>query len=105
MIKAIRTRTISEPSSNHWPISPHRGRPVGHPIGKDSYVNLRREYRVVGIESDRLMVRGVHSGEVLTIINLKPSLPCQVGVSSRQFDSPVGPFRYAAKLIKFVLPL
>jgi hypothetical protein len=33
------------------------------------------KYRVVGVESDRLMVRGVHSGEVLTIINPEPSTP------------------------------
>ena len=32
-------------------------------------------YRVVGIESDRLMVRGVHSGDVLTIINPEPEIP------------------------------
>jgi hypothetical protein len=27
------------------------------------------KYRVVGIERDRLLVRGVHSGDVLTIMN------------------------------------
>lgn len=33
------------------------------------------KYRVVGVESDRLMVRGVETGEVLTIINPEPSTP------------------------------
>jgi hypothetical protein len=33
------------------------------------------QYRVVAIESDRLVVRGVHSGEVLTIVNPEPSSP------------------------------
>ena len=32
-------------------------------------------YRVVGVENDRLLVRGVHSGDVLTIINPQPELP------------------------------
>jgi hypothetical protein len=36
------------------------------------------KYRVVEVESDRLMVRGVHSGEVLTIINPEPSLPLSI---------------------------
>lgn len=27
------------------------------------------KYRVVGVENDRLWLRGVHSGEVLTILN------------------------------------
>ena len=33
------------------------------------------QYRVVAIESDRLVVRGVHSGEVLTIVNPEPQSP------------------------------
>ncbi len=33
------------------------------------------KYRVVGIEENRLMVRGIHSGDVLTIINPQPELP------------------------------
>jgi pyridoxal 5'-phosphate synthase pdxS subunit len=33
------------------------------------------KYRVVGIESDRLMVRGVHTGDVLTILNPEPATP------------------------------
>jgi hypothetical protein len=42
------------------------------------------KYRVVGIERDRLLVRGIHSGEVLTIINPEPSFPLS------QEDYPVG---------------
>lgn len=42
------------------------------------------KYRVVGVESDRLTVRGVHSGEVLTIINPEPSSPLS------QEEYPVG---------------
>jgi hypothetical protein len=33
------------------------------------------QYRVVAIESDRLVVRGVSSGEVLTIVNPEPTTP------------------------------
>ncbi|MGA2644275.1 MAG: hypothetical protein ABSF15_06145 [Candidatus Sulfotelmatobacter sp.] len=33
------------------------------------------KYRVVGVECDRLLVRGVHSGDVLTIINPQPEVP------------------------------
>jgi hypothetical protein len=32
-------------------------------------------YRVVAVESDRLLVRGILSGEVLTIINTVPEAP------------------------------
>lgn len=33
------------------------------------------QYRVVAIESDRLVVRGILSGEVLTIVNPEPASP------------------------------
>ena len=33
------------------------------------------KYRVVGVERDRLLLRGVHSGDVLTIINPEPAIP------------------------------
>ncbi len=33
------------------------------------------KYRVVGVERDRLLVRGVHSGDVLTILNSEPEVP------------------------------
>ncbi len=33
------------------------------------------KYRVVGVENDRLLVRGVHSGEVLTIVNPELATP------------------------------
>ncbi|MGA7401209.1 MAG: hypothetical protein WCC99_22820 [Candidatus Sulfotelmatobacter sp.] len=42
------------------------------------------KYRVVGVENDRLRVRGVHSGDVLTILNPEPEFPI-----SRE-DYPVG---------------
>jgi hypothetical protein len=42
------------------------------------------KYRVVGVECDRLMVRGVQTGEVLTIINPEPSTPLS------QEEYPVG---------------
>ena len=34
-----------------------------------------QQYRVVAIEGDRLLVRGVVSGEVLTIVNPEPETP------------------------------
>jgi len=42
------------------------------------------KYRVVAVESDRLLVRGILSGEVLTIINPEPEAPL------RQEDYPPG---------------
>ena len=33
------------------------------------------EYRVVSVESQRLVVRGVRSGELLTIVNSQPEIP------------------------------
>ena len=33
------------------------------------------KYRVVGVESARLLLRGVHSGDVLTIVNSEPEIP------------------------------
>jgi hypothetical protein len=33
------------------------------------------EYRVVAVESQRLTIRGVRSGEVLTIVNHDPEVP------------------------------
>ena len=34
-----------------------------------------QQYRVVAVESDRLLIRGILSGEVLTIINPEPETP------------------------------
>ena len=33
------------------------------------------KYRVLGVEGDRLLLRGVRSGDVLTVINPEPALP------------------------------
>ena len=33
------------------------------------------KYRVVGVESDRLLLRGVYSGDVLTVVNSEPEIP------------------------------
>lgn len=33
------------------------------------------KYRVVGVERDRLLLRGVHSGDVLTVLNPEPGIP------------------------------
>ena len=42
------------------------------------------KYRVVGVEADRLLLRGVHSGDVLTILNSEPEVP----ISAEEY--PVG---------------
>jgi hypothetical protein len=34
-----------------------------------------QQYRVVAIERDRLVVRGILTGEVLTIVNPEPATP------------------------------
>jgi hypothetical protein len=33
------------------------------------------KYRVLKVEGDRLLLRGVHSGDVLTILNSEPETP------------------------------
>jgi hypothetical protein len=33
------------------------------------------QYRVVAIEGDRLVIRGILSGEILTIVNPQPAMP------------------------------
>jgi hypothetical protein len=42
------------------------------------------QYRVVAVQDDRLVVRGILSGKVLTIINPEPGVPIN------QFDFPPG---------------
>ena len=42
------------------------------------------QYRVVAVERDRLVVRGILSGQVLTIINPEPDAPLN------QLDYPPG---------------
>lgn len=34
-----------------------------------------KQYRVIAVEGDRLLVRGILNGEVLTIINPEPETP------------------------------
>jgi hypothetical protein len=52
---------------------------------KESEMSIFDEqYRVVAVESDRLLVRGILSGEVLTIINTEPETPLS------QEDYPLG---------------
>lgn len=54
-------------------------------MSHDSEMSIFDEqYRVVAVESDRLLVRGILSGEVLTIINPEPETPLN------QEDYPVG---------------
>lgn len=36
---------------------------------------FEEQYRVVAIEGDRLLIRGVLSGEVMTIVNPEPETP------------------------------
>jgi hypothetical protein len=33
------------------------------------------KYRVVGLAPDRLLLRGVRSGDVLTVVNSEPAVP------------------------------
>jgi hypothetical protein len=41
-------------------------------------------YRVVAVESQRLTIQGVSSGEIMTIVNTTPEMPL------RQEDYPLG---------------
>jgi len=42
------------------------------------------KYRVVAVERDRLLLRGVHTGDVLTVVNSEPEIPLT------QEDYPLG---------------
>jgi hypothetical protein len=43
------------------------------PMGKKLIFD--EKYRVVGVEADRLLLRGVRSGDVLTVVNPEPATP------------------------------
>lgn len=47
---------------------------TNHRMG-DSMSIFDERYRVVAIEGDRLVIRGMLSGQVLTIINPEPATP------------------------------
>jgi len=49
--------------------------PLGIQLTMGKQMIFDEKYRVVGIERDRLLVRGVHSGDVLTIMNSEPETP------------------------------
>jgi hypothetical protein len=49
--------------------------PRGIQVSMGKQMIFDEKYRVVGIERDRLLVRGVHSGDVLTIMNSEPETP------------------------------
>jgi hypothetical protein len=36
---------------------------------------FNQQYRVVAVEGDRLLIRGILSGEVVTITNIEPETP------------------------------
>jgi hypothetical protein len=53
-------------------------------MNNDKTSIFEERYRVVAVEGDRLLMRGILSGEVLTIINPEPETPL------RQEDYPPG---------------
>lgn len=44
-------------------------------VGQTAMSIFDEKYRVVGIEGDRLLLRGVHTGEVVTVLNSEPEIP------------------------------
>jgi hypothetical protein len=56
----------------------HRPTGISHPTAqmKEQAQSIFEErYRVVSVEGDRLLVRGIVSGQELTIINPEPEVP------------------------------
>lgn len=53
----------------------HRWHAARHLTAVGKKLIFDEKYRVVGVESDRLLLRGVHSGDVLTMINPEPDTP------------------------------
>ena len=44
-------------------------------VDKTAMSVFDEKYRVLKVEGDRLLLRGVHSGDVLTILNSEPEIP------------------------------
>jgi hypothetical protein len=54
----------------------HRAIALTHPTAQDNFMSIFDEqYRVVCVEGDRLTVKGIHTGDVLTIIPPEPQEP------------------------------
>jgi hypothetical protein len=55
----------------------HRRPRIVHPIHymEENRSIFDEQYRVVAIEGDHLVIRGILSGEVLTIVNPEPGTP------------------------------
>jgi hypothetical protein len=47
----------------------------GIQLGMGKKLIFDEKYRVVGVERDRLLLRGVLSGDVVTILNSEPEIP------------------------------
>ena len=83
-------RAIARPDVNlrfsQVEVRRHRCHARGHPTNrpKTTMTIFDEKYRVVGIADDRLTVRGVLSGEVLTIVNPQSEFPLS------QEEYPVG---------------
>ena len=48
---------------------------LGIQSGMGRQLIFDEKYRVVGLECDRLVLRGVRSGDVLTVLNSEPAIP------------------------------
>jgi hypothetical protein len=56
--------------------SRHREIALAHPTTQDTSMSIFDEkYRVIGIEGDRLTLRGVQTGDILTIVPPEPQEP------------------------------
>jgi hypothetical protein len=52
-----------------------RAQPLEHPIAMDNKAIFDEKYRVIAIDEQNLILRGIRSGEVLTIKNADPENP------------------------------
>ncbi len=72
-------RKLKRPNRQHCLIRPERASPEGNRASKHSVRDTAQKsifdekYRVVAVHGDRLLVRGIRSGEVLTIVNPEPN--------------------------------
>jgi hypothetical protein len=46
-----------------------------HQVEKTEMSVFDEKYRVVRVEGDRLLLRGEHSGDVVTVLNSEPEIP------------------------------
>jgi hypothetical protein len=68
-------RTVADPAERKTGESPSQNLASNSAMKAPKGAIFEEKYRVVAVESQRLTIRGVRSGKVLTIVNPDPNTP------------------------------